>query len=43
MTSDRPYRQALSAAEALARLEAASGTQFDPRVIEVCSRVFGSL
>jgi HD-GYP domain-containing protein (c-di-GMP phosphodiesterase class II) len=33
MTSDRPYRQALSAAEALAELEAASGTQLDPEVV----------
>jgi putative nucleotidyltransferase with HDIG domain len=30
MTSNRPYRQALSADEALDRIEAGAGTQFDP-------------
>ena len=30
MTSDRPYRKARSSAEALAELQAHSGTQFDP-------------
>jgi diguanylate cyclase (GGDEF)-like protein len=39
MTSDRPYRDALPKEEALRRLAEASGTQFDPRVIEVCLRV----
>jgi HD-GYP domain-containing protein (c-di-GMP phosphodiesterase class II) len=39
MTSDRPYRDALPTEEALRRLAEASGTQFDPRVIEVCLRV----
>jgi HD-GYP domain-containing protein (c-di-GMP phosphodiesterase class II) len=32
MTSERPYRQRLSDEEALARIEAASGTQFHPAV-----------
>ena len=39
MTTDRPYRGRLSDEEALRRLEEAAGTQFDPRVVEVCKRV----
>ena len=39
MTTDRPYRQALDPEEALRRLEEAAGSQFDPRVVEVCMRV----
>ena len=35
MTTDRVYRPALSRSEALAELRANSGTQFDPRVVEV--------
>jgi response regulator RpfG family c-di-GMP phosphodiesterase len=34
MTSDRPYRQALSIAEAVAELERCAGTQFDPKVVK---------
>jgi diguanylate cyclase (GGDEF)-like protein len=34
MTSDRPYRQALSPETAAAELRAHAGTQFDPRVVE---------
>lgn len=33
MTSDRPYRKALSFAEARRRLQAGVGTQFDPAVV----------
>ena len=33
MTTDRPYRGALPASEALAEVERSSGTQFDPRVV----------
>lgn len=33
MTSDRPYRRALTLGEALFRLRAASGTQFDPDLV----------
>lgn len=33
MTTNRPYRRALGVREALAELEANSGTQFDPRVV----------
>ena len=39
MITDRPYRKRLSAEEALRRLEAGAGTQFDPRAVEVCKRV----
>jgi diguanylate cyclase (GGDEF)-like protein len=39
MTTDRPYRRALPPQEALRRLEEAAGTQFDPRVVDVCLRV----
>ena len=39
MTTDRPYRNALDPVEALRRLEEAAGSQFDPRVVEVCLRV----
>jgi diguanylate cyclase len=34
MTTDRPYRDALSSAEAARRLVEASGSQFDPAVVE---------
>jgi putative nucleotidyltransferase with HDIG domain len=33
MTTDRPYRQALSKTEAVRRLKRASGSQFDPTVV----------
>ena len=34
MTSDRPYRKALSTKEAIAQLLVAIGTQFDPIVVD---------
>jgi HD-GYP domain-containing protein (c-di-GMP phosphodiesterase class II) len=34
MTSDRPYRQAMSDDEAYKELDDHSGTQFDPEVVE---------
>jgi len=34
MTHDRPYRAAVSKAEALAEISAQSGRQFDPRLVE---------
>lgn len=35
MTSDRPYRNALSIDEALKELQINSGTQFDPQIVDV--------
>jgi HD-GYP domain-containing protein (c-di-GMP phosphodiesterase class II) len=34
MTTDRSYRKARSAEEAMAELRACSGTHFDPRVVD---------
>ena len=39
MTTDRPYRPRLTPSEACRRLEESSGTQFDPRIIEVFLRL----
>ncbi len=39
MTSDRPYRKALSTEEALKELERNRGTQFDPDVVDVFVRL----
>jgi diguanylate cyclase (GGDEF)-like protein len=39
MTTDRPYRGALPAEEALRRLQEAAGSQFDPAVVDVCLRL----
>ena len=41
MTSDRPYRNALSREEALAEVERCAGTQFDPKIARVFLEVFG--
>lgn len=35
MTSDRSYRKALSCAQAISRLQAAAGTQFDPDIVDM--------
>jgi HD-GYP domain-containing protein (c-di-GMP phosphodiesterase class II) len=35
MTSDRPYRKAMSFSEATAELKRCAGTQFDPTIVEV--------
>jgi len=40
MTSDRPYRRALSQAEALAEVERCAGTQFDPKIAGVFLELF---
>ena len=40
MTSDRPYRRALTRGEALAEVERCAGTQFDPRIARVFLEVF---
>jgi HD-GYP domain-containing protein (c-di-GMP phosphodiesterase class II) len=39
MTSKRPYRQAMSVSRALTELRTCSGTQFDPEVVRVFSRL----
>jgi HD-GYP domain-containing protein (c-di-GMP phosphodiesterase class II) len=39
MTSDRPYRRKLSGEAGQRRLAEAAGTQFDPRVVDVCLEV----
>jgi HD-GYP domain-containing protein (c-di-GMP phosphodiesterase class II) len=41
MTSDRPYRAAISEEEAIEELRRCAGTQFDPRVVEAFLRVLG--
>jgi putative nucleotidyltransferase with HDIG domain len=40
MTSDRPYRRALSREEALAEVERCAGTQFDPKIARAFLEVF---
>ena len=42
MTSDRPYRRARTQAEAIREIEAASGSQFDPRVVSVLLEMLAS-
>ena len=42
MTSDRPYRPALSVREALDELRRCAGAQFDPNVVSVFTAVVGS-
>jgi putative nucleotidyltransferase with HDIG domain len=41
MTSDRPYRQALTREQALAEVERCAGTQFDPEIARIFLEVFG--
>ncbi|PIP16388.1 MAG: hypothetical protein COX46_02510 [bacterium (Candidatus Ratteibacteria) CG23_combo_of_CG06-09_8_20_14_all_48_7] len=41
MTSDRPYRKALSLEAAMAEIKRESGRQFDPRVVESFLRYLG--
>jgi HD-GYP domain-containing protein (c-di-GMP phosphodiesterase class II) len=42
MTSDRPYRKAMSVGEALVELQANAGKQFDPSLVEVFLGVMSS-
>ena len=42
MTTDRPYRKSLGEDEARRRLVEASGTQFDPQVVDALLRVLAS-
>ena len=39
MTTDRPYRRALTSEEARRRLVEGSGSQFDPPVVETVLRI----
>jgi HD-GYP domain-containing protein (c-di-GMP phosphodiesterase class II) len=39
MTTDRPYRAARTAPEAVAELQRCAGTQFDPLVVNALARV----
>lgn len=39
MTSDRPYRRALTKKEAIEEMEKSSGTQFDPRVVQIFLKI----
>ncbi len=41
MTTNRPYRKAMSVSAALIELIDSAGTQFDPRVVETLVRVIG--
>jgi HD-GYP domain-containing protein (c-di-GMP phosphodiesterase class II) len=41
MTTDRPYRSALSLEDAAAELRRCAGTQFDPQVVEALVTVLG--
>ena len=43
MTTKRPYRDPLSVQEALREIDRCSGTQFDPEVVEVLTRVVHAL
>ena len=42
MTSDRSYRPGMDVAEAIRRLRAGAGTQFDPDVVEALVRVLAN-
>ncbi len=42
MTEDRPYRPALTQEQAIAELQMGSGTQFDPRVVDVFVKILQS-
>ena len=42
MTSDRPYRKAMSVEEARAELRLNAGSQFDPRVVEALDRAIAA-
>jgi HD-GYP domain-containing protein (c-di-GMP phosphodiesterase class II) len=39
MTSERPYKRALTLEEAIEELKRCSGTQFDPKLVEIMESV----
>jgi response regulator RpfG family c-di-GMP phosphodiesterase len=41
LTHERPYKRAWTVEEGLLEIERQSGQQFDPRIVQVCLRVFG--
>ena len=43
MTSDRPYRKAISHQEALVELSRHAGNQFDPEIVEVLAGLLGGI
>mgnify|MGYP001619046281 CR=1 FL=1 len=43
MTSDRPYRDRLSSEEALMELKKCSGAQFDPGVVKIFEKAYGTI
>ena len=43
MTTKRPYRNPLSVQEALREMDRCSGTQFDPEIVQVLTRVVHAL
>ena len=43
MTADRPYRAGRSAAEAIAEMHRFSGSQFDPRIVDVLAQIVQEL
>ena len=42
MINDRPYREAMTLAEAIAELESKAGTQFDPELVTAFVNMFKS-
>ncbi len=40
MTHERPYKKAISNEEAIAELKRCAGEQFDPKLVDVCIKVF---
>jgi putative nucleotidyltransferase with HDIG domain len=43
LTSDRPYRRALSVADAMQMLQDGRGTAYDPEVVDAFARVYGDI
>jgi HD-GYP domain-containing protein (c-di-GMP phosphodiesterase class II) len=43
MTSDRPYRKAMTREEAVAQLKSRAGTQFDPQLVTEFIKILKNL